>query len=204
MHSRAAGLGAEACVGEGAPITLPHLFPQPQPPLPPNPLSTYFSLKTLQDPETLTNSWERWVEAARDRPRDMSTASEVAERADTQGHTHGYTLTWGHSPGWRLRRGQSCVGGLKDPIPGARHSLFSEMGRHRRVAGVQSYKRPVLLTVTTSKGAPTTSLEVQPGQTVAGGVGAWGALGEEVSWGSEISRGELSAWDCVRLLKIRA
>ena len=52
---------------------------------------------------------------------------------------------------------------------------------------MQSYKRPVLLTVTTSKGAPTTSLEVQPGQTVAGGVGARGALGEEVSWGSEIS-----------------
>ena len=48
-----------------------------------------------RDPETLTNSWERWVEAARDRPRDMSTASEVAERADTQGHTHGYTLTRG-------------------------------------------------------------------------------------------------------------
>lgn len=81
-----------------------------------------------RDPETLTNSWERWVEAARDRPRDMSTASEVAERADTQGHTHGYTLTWGDSLGWRLRRGQSGVGGLKDPIPGASHSLFSEMG----------------------------------------------------------------------------
>lgn len=110
VHSRAAGLGAEARVGEGAPRTLPLLFPPPQPPLP-QPRQPLSPSRPSRDPETLTNSWERWVEAARDRPRDMSTASEGAERADTQGYTHGYAFTWGGSPGWRLRRGQSCVGG---------------------------------------------------------------------------------------------
>lgn len=129
VHGRATDLGTEACVGEGAPRILPLLLAQPQPPLAPVP-----PLRPSWDPETLTSSQERSVEATRDRPKDVFTASGGAERTDTQGHTQGHTLVWGDSPSWRLRRGRSGVGGLKALIPGASHSLFSKMGRHKPVA----------------------------------------------------------------------
>lgn len=35
------------------------------------------------------------MEADRDRPRDMFTASGGAERAGTHDHTHGHALIWG-------------------------------------------------------------------------------------------------------------
>lgn len=50
-------------------------------------------------------------------------------------------------------------------IPGSSHSLGSKMGWHVPVAGAQSYSCPVWLTATSSRGAPTTSLEEQPQHT---------------------------------------
>lgn len=46
------------------------------------------SSSPLLCPRKLTNKQEQLVEAARDRPRDMLTASGGTERADTPGHTH--------------------------------------------------------------------------------------------------------------------
>ena len=74
----------------GSPERSPHLHPQPQLLLAPVP-----PLRSSWAPEKLTSNEERLVEAARDRPRDIFTASGGAGRADTEGHTHGTPF-----PGW--------------------------------------------------------------------------------------------------------
>lgn len=101
--------GRGSRVGGDPRETLPLSFPPPQP-LSLNPVSLFLP----QGPSGTRNTHQQLGEMGqsrfRDRPRDMSTASEGAERADTQGY-HGYAFTQGSSPGWRLREGQSCVGG---------------------------------------------------------------------------------------------
>ena len=121
LHGRATGLGAEACIGKGAPRTLALFSPNPS-------LLWSQPLLTLLWPRELTNNLERLIEATRDRPRDMFTACGEAEREGTCGHTHKHTLIWGKNLGWRLRRGHSGVGELRALIPGSNHSLCSEMG----------------------------------------------------------------------------
>lgn len=114
----------------------------------------------------------------------MFMSSKGAERADTHGHTHRHTLIWPESPGWRLRRGNSGVGGCRASVHESNHSLWSKMGWHRLVAASQLYNCPVWSTTPAFRGAPTISLEAQPWHTQdgvsqdGGGTGHFGLQGE--------------------------